>query len=146
MLSRIKPTTGLSRALVLLIGTLCACMWAKSISAKTPQAAAPGAVPTLAHTYSSADIPVPAKQTRRATTNAPGAWLSKGPALLFGMVGLGLIVAAISVRMICRSLPPRDASLDSARALRTLERRTPYGTRNNLELKSPLPQNLYPSP
>ena len=42
MLSRIKPTTGLSRALVLLIGTLCACMWAKSISAKTPQAAAPG--------------------------------------------------------------------------------------------------------
>jgi len=145
MLSRMKPTAGLSRVQVLLIGTLCACMWAKSISAIAPQIA-PVASATLVQTYSSADIPIPAKQTRSATTNARGAWLSSGSALLFGLVGLGIIVAAISVRMVFRSLPPRDASADSARTLRTAQRQTAYDPGNNLEIRRPLPQNLYPFP
>ena len=134
MLSKTEPAMGLSRLQALLICTFCACMLPESISA------------TLVHSYASADIPIPTKPTRTATTNALGAWLSGGSVLLFGVVGLGMMVAAVAVRMVCRSLPPRDASIDPARALSSAETRTTYDTGNNFELRSPAPQNLYPFP
>jgi hypothetical protein len=144
MLSRMIGSPGLSRVQVLVTGTLCLYMWAQSIAAAAPDGAAVAA-PTLVQTYSSADIPIPTTPIRSAPTNAEGRWVvSSGPVLLFGMVAVGVIVAAISVRIVCRSAPPKDASTHSAQTSQT-KRRTAYETGNNIELKSSLPQDMYPS-
>ena len=134
MLLAMKPTLALSRLQVLLIGTCCAYIWPQSISAVTPKAVAV-VTPILVYTYSSADIRIPAIPTRSAATNTPGEWLRSRPVALFGMVGLGMIVAAISVRLVCLS-PPHDASTDPSRARRTTERRTAYDTGDSLESRS----------
>ena len=130
-----KPTLALSRLQILLIGTCCAYMWPQSISAVTPKAAAV-VTPMLVNTYSSADIRIPAIPTRSAATNTPGEWLKSRPVALFGMVGLGMIVAAISVRLVCLSSPPQDASTDPSRARRTTKSRTAYDTADSLESRS----------
>jgi hypothetical protein len=134
MLLVMKPKLGLSRLQVLLIGTCCA-IWPQSISAVTPKAAA-DVIPILVNTYLSADIPIPAIATRSTATNTPGEGLLSRPVAVFGMVGLGMIVAAISVRLVCLSPPPHDASTDPSRARRTTERRTAYDTGDSLESRS----------
>ena len=63
--------------------------------------------------YGEGELPISAIQHQRApdgTAGERGAPLPGGPVLLFGLLGLAVIVAALSVRMVCSSEETQAAS------------------------------------